>query len=91
MARRKQPEVSPEERERLRRLAADEQRARCAAAVRAVQPLARAWLAQQGGTWVAVLERYRLALVQTSAPMYRPTPRQLQARPCPGIDVEVEF
>ena len=91
VARRKGPDVSPEERDRLRRLAADERRARCVAAAREVQPLARAWLAQQGGTWVAVLARYRLALVQASAPMYRPTPQQIQARPCPGIDVEVEF
>lgn len=91
MARRKLPEVAPEERERLRRLAADEQRARCAAAARAVQPLARAFLAQQGGNWVAVLARYRQRIVQASAPSYRPTLQQLQARACLGIYEEIEF
>ena len=85
------PQMTPEERERLRRLAADERRERCAAAAKALQPLARDYLAQQGGNWVFVLARVRQSLVQASAPACRPTLRQVQSRPCPGIDVEVEF
>ena len=39
----------------------------------------------------ARLDRYRKSLMQASAPAYRQTPRQLQARPCLGISEEVEF
>ena len=99
MARRKLPEVSPEERERRRRVAAAEQRARCAEIARAQTAVAQAWLVEQGALVpgegvrdrLVRLDRYRAALVQASAPAYRPTVRQLQARPCEGIYEEIEF
>lgn len=99
MARRKAPEVSPEERERRARLYAEERRARLAVIEKARTEIAQAYLVEQGALVGgegfldrhARLDRYRKALLQSSAPAYRPTPRQLQARPCPGVDVEVEF
>lgn len=100
MARRKAPELTIEERDRLRREAADLQRARCTAAAQALQPTAQAFLAARGvllpGDGVRErlvrMDAYRKALSQTSAqPAYKPTVRQQQARPLPGIDVEVEF
>ena len=99
VARRKAPEVSPEERERRARLYAEERRARLAAIEKARTEIAQAYLAERGALVMgegfldrhARLAGYRRSLVQASAPMYRPTPQQLQARPGPGIDVEVEF
>ena len=99
VARRKAPELSLDERERNQREAAHRQRERCAEIARAMTVQARAWLVEQGALVpgegvrerLVRLDRYRTALVQASAPAYRPTVRQLQARPCPGLDVEVEF
>lgn len=99
VARRKAPEVSPEERERRARLYAEERRARLAAIEKARTEIAQAYLVEQGALVGgeefldrhARLDRYRKALLQSSAPAYRPTPRQLQARPCPGISEEVDF
>ena len=99
MARRKAPEVSPEERERRARLYAEERRARLAAIEKARTEIAQAYLVEQGALVGgegfldrrARLDRYRKALLQSSAPAYRQTPRQLQARPCPGISEEVDF
>lgn len=99
MARRKAPEVSPEERERRARLYAEERRARLAVIEKARTEIAQAYLVEQGALVGgegfldrhARLDRYRKALLQASAPAYRPTPRQLQARPCPGISEEVDF
>lgn len=99
MARRKAPELSLEERERNQREAALQQRARCAAIAQTMTAQAQAWLVEHGAMVpgegvrerLVRLDRYRKALVQASAPAYRPTARQLQARPCLGIEVEVEF
>ncbi len=73
-------------------------RARCAAAAAAKTVEAQAWLVAQGamvpgegvGAGLRRLDGYRRALLQTSAPSYRPTARQLQAAPVAGI-VEIEF
>lgn len=104
MARRRAPAITAEERERLQREARELERARCVAAEAAKTIEARAWLASQGllvagegvGAGLGRLDRWRKARgygvgVQASAPAYRPTLRKLQARPCPGVDVEVEF
>ena len=40
---------------------------------------------------LARLDEYRQSLVQASAPAYRPTPRQIGARPVEGIYEEIEF
>lgn len=37
------------------------------------------------------LDSYRKSLLQASAPRYRPTARQIMARPVAGVDVEIEF
>lgn len=101
MARRKAPAITPEERERNRRDALDRQRARCAEIAKAKTIEARAWLVAAGalvpGEGVRErlirLDQYRHSLVQASAqtPAYRPTARQLQAKPCEGVEVEIEF
>lgn len=99
MARRKAPELSLEERERNRREAVLRQREYCAAIAQAMTAQAQAWLVEHGALVpgegvrerLVRLDRYRTALVQASAPAYRPTARQIQARPVAGIDVEVEF
>lgn len=93
------PQMTPEERERLRREREAATRSVRLAAEQAITAQARAWLRERGalvvgegiGAGLARLDAYRRALVQASAPAYRPTPRQVQSRPCPGIDVEVEF
>lgn len=101
---RRRPSITPEERERLRREARELSRARSAEAAAAKTKEAQAWLVAQGllvagegvGTGLVRLDRWRRALgygvgeVQASAPAYRPTVRQQQAAPLPGI-VEVEF
>jgi hypothetical protein len=100
----RKPAITAEERERLRREARELSRARCAAAAAAKTVEARKWLADAGllvagegvGTGLVRMDRWRRARgygvggVQTSAPAYRPTVRQQQAAPLPGI-VEVEF
>lgn len=105
MARRKVPEVSPEERERRRRVAAEEQRERAAAAAKAMTETARRVLGAQGmpleradvGARMRWMVSRRVELgfqrlcVQASAPAYRPTARQVAARPCDGIYEEIEF
>lgn len=104
MAKRRAPAITAEERERLQREARELSRARSVAAAAAKTIEARAWLAAEGllvvgegvGAGLVRLDRWRKArgygvVVQASASAYRPTPQQIQARPCPGIDVEVEF
>lgn len=99
MARRKEPAISAEERERNRREADERQRARCAEIARAAQVEARAYLVAQGALVpgegvrerLVRLDRYRKSLLQASARDCRPTARQVMARPIPGIDVDVEF
>lgn len=99
MARRKEPAITAEERERNRREADERQRARCAEAARQMQTTAQAYLVAQGALVpgegvrdrLVRLDEYRQSLLQASAPTYRPTPRQIMARPVAGIDVEVEF
>ena len=99
MARRKEPSLTAEERERNRREADERQRARCAEIARAAQIEAQAYLVAQGALVpgegvrerLVRLDRYRKSLMQASAQSYRPTARQVMARPVPGIDVEVEF
>lgn len=99
MARRKEPAISPEERERNRREADERQRARCADMARAMQATAQAYLVAQGALVpgegvrerLVRLDRYRKSLLQASAPDYRPTARQVMARQIAGIDVEIEF
>lgn len=105
MARRvKVPAITAEERERNRRLADEAQRERAAAAAALATARARAYLAEQGlliegegvGKGLARLDRWRKARgygvgVQASAPSYRPTMAQQQARELPGIYREVEF
>ena len=104
MAKRRAPAITAEERERLQRKARELARARSVAAAAAKTLEARAWLASEGllvagegiGAGLVRLDRWRKARgygvgVQASATAYRPTARQLQARPCPGVDVEVEF
>lgn len=94
----KRPAITPEERARLRREAKELSLARCEAAAAAKTVEAQAWLAKQGaivpgeglGARLQRLDGYRRALLQTSAPSYRPTVRQLQAELVPGI-VEIEF
>ena len=105
MARRRAPAITAEERERLQREARELARARSVAAAAAKTIEARAWLASEGllvagegvGEGLVRLDRWRKARgygvggVQASAPAYRPTARQLMARPVEGIEVEVEF
>jgi len=99
MARRKAPALTPEERERNRREANERQRARCAEIARAATAQAQAWLVAHGamvpGEGVRArlvrLNEYRQSLVQASAPEYRPTARQIGARPVEGIYEEIEF
>lgn len=102
MARRKGPEMTAEERDRLRRIAAEKCAERAAASALAAQDRAQAWLAQQGlivpgepvGKGLARLDQWRHAKgygVGKAATDYRPTLRQRQAALLPGIDVEVEF
>ena len=99
MARRKEPSLTAEERERNRREADERQRARCAEIARAAQVEAQAYLVAQGALVpgegvrerLVRLDRYRKSLLQASARDYRPTARQVMDRPVPGIDVEVEF
>lgn len=104
MAKRCAQAITAEERERLQREARELSRARSVAAAAAKTIEARAWLAAEGllvagegvGAGLVRLDRWRKARgygvgVQASAPAYRPTPRQLQARPCLGISEEVEF
>ena len=105
MAKTRAPAITAEERERLEREAGKIERARCVAAAAAKTVEARAWLASQGllvagegvGAGLVRLDRWRKARgygvgsVQASAPTYRPTVRQLMARPVEGIEVEVEF
>lgn len=98
MARKREPAITAEERDRLRREAEERGRERCAVAARAATAVAQAWLLSRGllvpgdgvGDRLRRLYGYRQSLVQTSAPKYQPTARQQQARPCAGI-VEVEF
>lgn len=95
----RQPSMTPEERERVRRDREAATRSMRLAAEQAVTARAQSWLRERGalvpgegiGEGLARLDAYRRALMQASAPAYRPTARQLQGRPCPGIDVEVEF
>lgn len=102
----KVPAITAEERERNRRLADEAQRERAAAAAALATVKARAYLAEQGllidgegvGKGLARLDRWRKARgygvglgVQASAPSYRPTIAQQQARELPGIYREVEF
>lgn len=99
MARRKQPSITPEERERNRRDADERQRARCAEMAKAATATAQAWLVEHGamvpGEGVRArlirLNEYRQSLVQASAPAYKPTARQIGQRPIPGIYEEIEF
>jgi hypothetical protein len=105
VSKRRGPSITAEERERLRLQARELSRARCDAAAAAKTVEARAWLIAQGllvagegiGAGLIRLDRWRRAngygggSVQTSAPNYRPTVRQLQARSVAGIEVEVEF
>lgn len=99
MARRKQPSITPEERERNRREADERQRARCVQIAKAATATAQAWLVEHGAMVpgegvrdrLIRLDRYRRALVQASAPAYRPTARQIGQRPIPGIYEEIEF
>ena len=104
MARRRAPAITAEERERLQREARELARARSVAAAAAQTVEARAWLASEGllvagegvGAGLRRLDQWRQARgygvgVQASAPAYRPTARQLMARPVEGIEVEVEF
>ena len=99
MARRKEPSLTAEERERNRREADERQRARCAEIARAAQIEAQAYLVAQGALVpgegvrerLVRLDRYRKSLMQADEQTYRPTTRQVMARPVPGIDVEVEF
>ena len=93
------PSMTPEERERVRREREAATRSIRIAEEQAATARAQAYLRERGvmvagegvGARLARLDAYRRALVQASAPAYRPTPRQVQARPCPGIDVEIEF
>lgn len=99
MARRKEPALTAEERERNRREADERQRARCADLAREAQVQAQAYLVAHGalvpGEGVRErlirLDRYRKSLLQASVPDYRPTARQVMARPVAGVDVEIEF
>ena len=104
VARRRAPAITAEERARLQREARELARARSVAAAAAVTVEARAWLASEGllvagegvGAGLVRLDRWRKARgygvgVQASAPTYRPTARQLMARPVEGIEVEVDF
>ena len=105
MAKRRAPAITAEERERLQREARELSRARSVAAAAAKTVEARAWLAEQGllvpgegvGAGLVRLDRWRKARgygvgeVQASAPAYRPTSRQLMARPVEGIEVVVEL
>jgi len=104
VAKRRAPAIRAEERERLQREARELARARSVAAAAAKTLEARAWLASEGllvagegvGAGLRRLDQWRQARgygvgVQASAPAYRPTVRQLMARPVEGIEVEVEF
>lgn len=98
MSKRRAPSITAEERERHRLEARELSRARCAAAAAAKTVEAREWLAAQGvivpgegvGAGLRRLDGYRRTLLQTSAPSYRPSVRQLLAEPVSGI-VEIEF
>ena len=82
------PSITPEERARNQREADERQRARCVEAARAMTGTAVVWLVEHGamvpGEGVRErlrrLDGYRRALVQASAPSYRPTARQQMAR-----------
>lgn len=103
MARRKAPEMTAEERDRLRRIAEERRSERVAASAIAVQDRAKAWLQQQGlivpgepvGKGLARLDQWRHAkgygVGQAAVADYRPTLRQRQAAILPGIELEVEF
>jgi hypothetical protein len=92
------PALTPEERARIRRQASEATRSIRMAAEAAATREAQAWLVAHGALvpgegvrdCLRRLDGYRRALLQTSAPSYRPTVRQLQAVPLPGI-VEIEF
>lgn len=98
MARKREPALTPEERERHRRMAAEASRERCARAAEAATAVAREWLQARGllvpGEGVrdrlVRLYRYRADLQEAVQRTYRPTMRQQQARATPGL-VEVEF
>lgn len=98
------PVLTAEERERNRQLGEEAQRARASASAALMTAKARAYLAEQGlliegeavGKGLARLDRWRRAHgygvgVQASAPSYRPTAAQQQAREIEGIYREVEF
>lgn len=98
MARKREPALSAEERERNRRMAEEASRERCDRAAKAATAVAQAWLQARGllvpGEGVrdrlVRLYRYRSDLQEAVQRPYRPTMRQQQARPAPGL-VEVEF
>jgi len=89
------PSITPEERARNQREADAWQRARCAEIARQATKEARDWLLARGvlvpdegvRERLRRLDGYRRALVQASAPAYRPTVRQQMARDV----VEIEF
>lgn len=93
------PSMTPEERARVRREREAATRAIRIADEQAATVRAQAYLRERGamvagdgvGARLARLDAYRRTLVQSSAPACGPTTRQIQARPCPGIDVEIEF
>lgn len=102
MARRRAPEMTAEERDRLRRIAEEKRAERVAASVIAAQDRAEAWLQQQElimpgepvGKRLARLDQWRHANgygVGQAATDYRPTLRQRQGALLPGIELEVEF
>ncbi len=105
MARVKQPALTAEERARNRRMADERQKARSAEDARAKTLEAQRVLGAQGmplgpaevgarQRWMAawrVEMGFQHVDVQASAPAYRPTPRQIGARPVEGIYEEIEF
>lgn len=97
------PTLTQEERARIRRQAAEANRAVREAAEAAITREAKAWLVAHGalvpddgvGNNLVRLDRWRKAHgygvgVQASAPAYRPTLQQQHDKPLAGI-VEVEF
>ena len=98
MAKRK-PSITPEERDRNRRAADERQRGRVMEEAKAATAVAQAWLVAHGALVpgegvrdrLRRLDRYRQALVQASAPAYKPTARQIGQRPILGIYEEAEF
>lgn len=98
MARERKPQLSAEERERNRRLAAERHAEVVAAVERAATIKAQAYLSEVGamvpgdavGDRLRRLARYRASWREQVQVAYRPTMRQQQARSLPGI-VEIEF